>query len=76
MDDVIEILKMLLRGDVCEDPKRIRKAVMSAKIAGKAFSNLQDSIIRDCRRGFQRCHECWDIGCCDNDNESAQEALR
>jgi len=30
--DAIEILEMLLRGDICDDPARIRRAIAEVKV--------------------------------------------
>jgi len=30
--DAIEILEMLLRGDICDDPARIRRAIAEIKV--------------------------------------------
>jgi len=30
--DAIEILEMLLRGDICDDPARIRRAIAKVKV--------------------------------------------
>ena len=30
------------------------------------FKEKFDNVMKDCARGYQRCHECWALDCCDN----------
>lgn len=30
------------------------------------FRQKFESVMEDCARGYQRCHECWALDCCDN----------